>query len=108
LPFVGIGPWYVVLSPSAGGKPLSTNSSNSQKSWTFQATRPCRKKSVVSNPLSQLTWPLALRQVRAWLDPYIMLNRYWRAFSPLPPPRSLQLLLDWLWRGNGIDFYSSA
>src|SRR6266700_4055146 len=107
-PFVGIGPWCVVLSHSAGGKRLSTISLSSQSHVSFQPNPPRRKKSVAPNPLSHLTWPLVLRQVRAWLDPYIMLNRYWRAFSPLPPPLPLQRLLDRLWRGNGIDFYSSA
>jgi hypothetical protein len=23
-------------------------------------------------------WPVALRQVRAWLDPWMMIGRYWR------------------------------
>jgi hypothetical protein len=29
-------------------------------------------------------WPAALRTVRAWLEPWLMLGRYWRAWSPLP------------------------
>jgi hypothetical protein len=28
---------------------------------------------------SSVTWPMALRQVRAWLEPWIMLQRYWQA-----------------------------
>ncbi len=94
----------------AGGKRLSTNAFSGQKHCQRQVHQLCRnhKKSVPPNPLSPLTWPLVLRQVRAWLEPYVMLNRYWRAFSPLPPPRSLQYLLDRLCRGYPINFYSSA
>ncbi len=108
--FVSIATWCVVPSPFAGGKRLSANSLSGLKHCPFQANQPCRnhKKNLTPNLLSHLTWPLALRQVRAWLEPFIMLNRYWRAFSPLPPPLSLQHLLDWLWHGNGINFYSSA
>jgi hypothetical protein len=31
-------------------------------------------------------WPVALRKVRGWLEPWLMLARYWRAWSSLPPP----------------------
>ena len=52
-----------------------------------------------------LTWPVALRQVRAWLEPWIMLQRYWQAWSVKPPPRQLQALLDWVWQGKPIYLY---
>ena len=52
-----------------------------------------------------LCWPVALRAVRAWLEPWIMLWRYWRGWSSAPPPPALQRLLDWLWQGHGIDLY---
>jgi hypothetical protein len=55
-----------------------------------------------------VSWPVALRQVRAWLEPWIMLRRYWRAWSKRPPPVALQQVLESLWRGNGIDIYTSA
>ena len=51
------------------------------------------------------SWPLALRRVRAWLEPGIMLGRYWRAWSAKPPPPALQQLLDWLWEGHAIYLY---
>ena len=51
-------------------------------------------------------WPQALRRVRAWLEPYLMLIRYWRAWSVMPPPQQLQRLLDWLFAGNPIYFYT--
>jgi hypothetical protein len=53
------------------------------------------------------SWPVALRAVRAWLEPWIMLWRYWRAWSEQPPPPPLRALLEWLWRGRGIDLYVS-
>ena len=54
------------------------------------------------------SWPSALRQVRSWLEPAIMLKRYWRAYSPAPPPPALQELLERLWRGTGINVYVTA
>jgi hypothetical protein len=61
-----------------------------------QPTAPQEKKRDEPTARPNLSWPRALRQVRAWLEPYLMLKRYWHAFSPLPPPRPLQHLLDWL------------
>jgi hypothetical protein len=43
--------------------------------------------------------------VQAWLHPWTMLWRWWRAWSALPPPPPLQALLDWLWRGHPIDCF---
>jgi hypothetical protein len=34
------------------------------------------------------SWPRALRAVRAWLSPWIALQRWWAAWSKAPPPRS--------------------
>ena len=34
------------------------------------------------------SWPQALRRVRAWLEPYVMLTRYWRAFTDRTRPKS--------------------
>ena len=34
---------------------------------------------------SRVSWPETLRAVRGWLEPYIMLWRYWRAFSEMAP-----------------------
>lgn len=44
-------------------------------------------------------WPVAVRQVRAWLEPWIMLGRYWRAWSQQPPPPELQALFSWVEHG---------
>jgi hypothetical protein len=50
-------------------------------------------------------WPIALRRVRAWLEPGIMPWRYRRAWPAKPPPPALQQLLDWLREGCAIDLY---
>ena len=56
----------------------------------------------------QVSWPGALRALRGWLEPWIMLRRYWSGWSPLPPPPAVQLLLHWLERGHALSLYSSA
>src|SRR5215203_1333093 len=33
------------------------------------------------------------RKVRAWLQPRVMLLRYWRAYTDMPPPEQLEALL---------------
>jgi hypothetical protein len=73
------------------------------------STPRARKKSLAAAKLPlALSWPRALRLVRSWLEPAIMLRRYWHAYSPSPPPFALHLLLAWLWCGNGINVYTSA
>jgi len=67
-----------------------------------------KKISASSVDRPRVSWPVALRQVRSWLEPWIMLWRYWRAWSTPPPPGALQQLLDWLWQGRGISLYESA
>ena len=53
----------------------------------------------------EVSWPEALRTVRGWLEPWVMLWRYWKAFSGMPPPKELQKLLDWLFWGRGLYLY---
>jgi SRSO17 transposase len=60
------------------------------------------KRSAAQPKPQCLSWPLALRRVRAWLEPYVMLMRYWRAFSDLPPPPQLRALLEWVFSGTGL------
>jgi hypothetical protein len=52
-----------------------------------------------------LSWPLALRQVQSWLDPWVMLWRFWRAWSDRPPPPQLRALLDAVGGGHSLDVY---
>jgi hypothetical protein len=51
------------------------------------------------------SWPGALRRVRGWLEPYVMLMRYWRAFSGKPPPPRLRALLERVFSGGGLYLY---
>ncbi len=51
------------------------------------------------------SWPEALRAVRAWLEPWVMLWRYWKAFSELPPPKELKALLERVFSGKGLRLY---
>jgi hypothetical protein len=40
-----------------------------------------------------VTWPVTLRRVRAWLDRWTFLWRWWRSCSTAPPPKEIQALL---------------
>jgi hypothetical protein len=57
-----------------------------------------RRRRVVS-------WPEALRMVRGWLEPWVMLRRYWKAYSDKPSPKELQKLLEWMFSGRGLYLY---
>jgi hypothetical protein len=52
-----------------------------------------------------VSWPEALRAVRGWLEPWIMLGRYWRVYSGMPPPRELRALLDRVFSGRSLYLY---
>jgi len=51
---------------------------------------------------------VALRQVRAWLEPAFLLWRCWQAWSNQPPPPALQALLDWLHQGHPLSLYDTS
>lgn len=53
-----------------------------------------------------MSWPEALRTVRVWLEPWVMLRRYCRAFSNLPPPPELRVLLERVFSGRGLYLYA--
>jgi hypothetical protein len=90
--------------PGAGGQPAPEK--HGQEDQAVPLRTASGKKSRAVTPNAGLgSWPVALRQVRAWLAPGLMLWRYWRAWSAKPPPPALQQLLDWLWEGRGIDLY---
>lgn len=52
-----------------------------------------------------LSWPQALWKIRSWPEPYVMLLRYWKAFSEKPPPRELKALLERAFSGRGLYLY---
>jgi hypothetical protein len=51
------------------------------------------------------SWPRAIRAVRAWLAPWIALQRWWAAWSKAPPPRQLQALISSVAAGFGLHLY---
>jgi hypothetical protein len=51
------------------------------------------------------SWPETLRAVRGWLEPFVMLNRYWSAFSEKPPLPRLQALLERVFSDRGLYLY---
>ena len=53
----------------------------------------------------RVSWPEALRSVRAWLEAWVILWRYWRAYSNLPPPPQLKALLERVFWGRGLYLY---
>jgi hypothetical protein len=49
--------------------------------------------------------PQALRAIRAWLTPWLALQRWWQAWSKAPPPPQLQALMTSLTAGCGLHLY---
>jgi DDE superfamily endonuclease len=62
------------------------------------ASTPSRSGAVVA-------WPVTLRRVRGWLTPWVVLGRWWRAWSTAPPPAQLRLLLDTAHAGQPLHLY---
>ncbi len=56
-------------------------------------------------PPPALSWPRALRAIRAWLSPWIALQRWWPAWSTVPPPPQLQALINSVAAGCGLHLY---
>ena len=62
------------------------------------ASTPSRSGAVVA-------WPVTLGRVRGWLTPWVVLGRWWRAWSTAPPPAQLRLLLDTAHAGQPLHLY---
>ena len=56
-------------------------------------------------PAPAPSWPRALRAIRAWLSPWIALQRWWPAWSTAPPPPQLQALMNSVAAGCGLHLY---
>ncbi len=56
-------------------------------------------------PAPPPSWPRAIRAVRAWLSPWIALQRWWAAWSKAPPPPQLQALISSVAAGCGLHLY---
>jgi hypothetical protein len=99
--------WWQAAQPAGTATPIGDPALQPQRDRTTLPS-PGEKSSSAAKLSFGLAWPEALRQVRSWLEPAIMLKRYWCAYSPAPPPLGLQELLVWLRQGNGINIYSTA
>ena len=114
----GTGNWCAAPSPFAGitsviplpvrrqRLPSHLREQFSQRQTVLLSRQGLGKKiSEEKHRRLQVSWPMALRAVRAWLEPWIMLRRYWRAWSEQPPPGPLQGLLDSLGHGHQLFLY---
>jgi hypothetical protein len=103
--------WYHASHPPCRPTEEAEESSGPQAfppvSVSADAAGTGKKISAESKARPLLCWPVALRAVRGWLEPWIMLRRYWRAWSAQPPPPLLQRLLDQLGRGQGLFLYGT-
>src|SRR5215216_4608740 len=95
---------------SAGGLTYG-NTTRWHLSRRCQRRSPCRrrwwggKEEQTKNRRPPLSWPVALREVHSWLDPWVMLWRFWRAWSKAPPPPQLRALLDAVGEGHPLNVY---
>jgi hypothetical protein len=91
--------WQAVLAEHPTGRHQPTPR-------PFRRPRGGRRRPVIgAEPAAALSWPRALRQVRAWLTPWSMWQRCWRSWSPAPPPQQLQRLLDAAAAGQALHLY---
>src|SRR5918993_61852 len=108
MPSEGIGRWCFAPFHFAGGHSQTLSHRTSR---TYPRTRWRGKKEPDDDDDDAKeeeippSWPVALRRVRGWLDPWVMLWRYWRAWSKAPPPPQLRALLEALQRGHSLDLY---
>jgi hypothetical protein len=104
--------WYHVSHPSS--HPMQEVLEWFEKDSPTDSTGPNEAMGTGENTRDQLTdrpqvsWPAPLRAVRGWLEPWMMLRRYWSGWSSQPPPPPLQLLLSCLERGQTISLYRAA
>jgi hypothetical protein len=95
--------WACEEYSKVGSPPVVVLRDGKRPSSTVEEPSGGEKKSTTEPPLS---WPRALRKVRSWLQPYVMLLRYWRAYTDLPPPKELQRLLEGLLCGERLYLYA--
>src|SRR6266700_579463 len=120
-PSGGIGNWSAVPFPFAGTTTVTsllirlgsqrTHLARWSQSSNWLPKRSQGREKKMSEPMVDrplLSWPQALREVRAWLEPWVMLQRYWRAWSAQPPPLPLQQFLDALCLGMPLFLYNSS
>jgi len=101
----GTRPWSTARSASAG----TPGSARTRRSTTLrrrsQSPAAERGGPRAAAPLPAPSWPRAIRAVRAWLSPWIALQRWWQEWSNAPPPPQLQALIDSVAAGCGLHLY---
>src|SRR5215213_5934924 len=119
MPSEGIGSWCFAPSHFAGGHTPTpsrrgtrghSRTLSHRTSRTYPRRRRGGKEPDDDDEKEQEippSWPVALRGVRGWLDPWVMLWRYWRAWSKAPPPPQLRALLDAVGKGHSRSMYTS-
>jgi hypothetical protein len=97
--------WSTARSASAGppGSPKTRRSTVLQHRGPRPAAERGGPRAAVPPPAP--SWPRALRAVRAWLSPWIALQRWWTAWSKAPPPPQLQALINSVAAGCGLHLY---
>ena len=96
----------------SGWAPEAVNKRRLELLFEESASRPRRRTILAPNRRREggkrrprVSWPQALRAVRRWLEPYVMLRRYWGTFSGMPPPPELKALLERVFSGRGLYLY---
>jgi len=91
------------ILPAFGGHRLDAISRNDVKAFARTLTNdlaPVTVRSIIS------VLGLVLREaVRAWLTPWLLLQRCWTAWTNKPPPRELQQLLNAVGNGHALNLY---
>jgi len=106
----GTGSWCAARSRSAGGPGSPSTPPNPcpprrrlPPPWGPRGGRRPATKTSRCDVL--VSWPVALRRVRGWLTPRVVLGRWWRAWSPAAPPLQLRLLLATAQAGRPLHLY---
>ena len=102
-PSAGTRRWSTARSPSAGmhGSLIS----QTHRSPRLRSQDPAAERGGPAAAPPAPSWPRALRAVRAWLAPWITLQRWWTAWSKAPPPPPLQALISSVAAGCGLHLY---
>src|SRR5262245_36154119 len=97
-------PWSIARSPSAGKQDAPARDLRVRQHWCRKPTLE-RGGPALPTPPPPPCWPKAIRAVRGWLTPSIVLQRWWRAWSNAPPPPELQALIDAVTTGQTLNLY---
>src|SRR6266516_609729 len=105
----GTGSWCAARSRFAGGPGSPSTRPNphppSRRLPPPRGPRGGRRPATKPSTCDVVVpWPQALRRVRGWLGPWVVLERCWRAWSTRPPPAQLGLLLDAVAAGRPLWF----